>query len=295
MSKIFFIFLLLLIFIFIIFNFVTGDFILVKNNNRNFNASKFSILFLGKPGPGYIGSENTDSIIVFHYDQLKNKIFLIPVPRDLIIKETNGNLNKINALYGEKKTKLLLEKISKLTGFQLESYFVFDLALVTKLIDFIGGIEVDLQEPITDSVTLYTIPAGKQKLNGYLSELVLRSRYHREGDFFRIKNQIKIIEALKNKLITINTKEKLDLIRFLDANRYDWQTNLSKTEILALITKFRNIENLEIHPIIVDFNSGLLKSGYFSIYNNKNIYGIYPAIGIDNFNQIRNFIQSQVK
>ena len=291
----FLILLFLPVLIFLIFIFLSSNILIIQNYNFLGHSSDLNFLILGKPGPGYLGSENTDSIIVLHYDQNKNKIFLIPIPRDLIVRDEDGNLEKINALYEKKKIKLLLKKASEFSGFSLKNYFVFDLNLIIKLIDFLGGIEVNLKEPVTDAVTLYTLSAGKQKLNGYLAELVLRSRYHKEGDFFRIRNQIEVLRGLKERLTKLSSQEKLDLIKFLEKNSYDWETNLKKTEVLALATKIKDLNNLEIVPIIVDLNSGLLKSNYFKIYNTENVYGIYPSAGIDNFSYLRNFIQSQIK
>jgi LCP family protein required for cell wall assembly len=157
---------------------------LINNFSFLLSPGDFSLLLLGKPGPGYIGSENTDSIMVLYYSQKNNKIFLIPIPRDLIVKDEDGNLEKINALYEKKKINLLIKKAEEFTGLRIKNYLAVDLKLITSLVDFLGGLEVDLDEPVTDAVTLYTIPPGKQKLNGDLIELVLRSRYHPEGDFF---------------------------------------------------------------------------------------------------------------
>ncbi len=274
--------------------FFNGNLLVIKNQGFFNFSSELNLLVLGKPGPGYIGSENTDSIIVFHYDRNSNQAFFIPIPRDLVVKDEKGNLEKINALYEKGEIKLLLKKAQEFTGFDLKNYFVFDLNLVTKLVDFLNGLEVELKEPVTDAITLYTLPSGKQKLNGYLIELVLRSRYHPEGDFFRIKNQLAVIKALKDKITTLSTEERLQLIKFLEKNKYSWQTNLSSSDVLALATKIKDPVNLKIIPVIVDLHSGFLKSGYFKINGTENVYGIYPSAGIDNFLYLRNFIQSQV-
>ncbi|GIW67252.1 MAG: hypothetical protein KatS3mg096_120 [Candidatus Parcubacteria bacterium] len=277
------------------FSFPSRNVVLISNFSSLINPSDFTLLFLGKPGPGYIGSENTDSIIVIHYNQRVNKIFLIPIPRDLIVKDDNGNLEKINALYEKAKINLLLKKVSDFTGLKIKNYLAVDLALVTNLVDFFGGIEVDLSEPVTDAVTLYTIPAGRQKLSGYLIELVLRSRYHPEGDFFRMRNQIRVISALKEKIISLNTEEKLALMKFLETKKYYWQTNLSKNELLNLILKISNPNDLKIEPIILTTKDSLLTSGNFNIYNSQNVYGIYPKDGVDNYDKISFYIQSQIK
>jgi polyisoprenyl-teichoic acid--peptidoglycan teichoic acid transferase len=276
--------------------FLSSQSIFFQNNPPSLlNSGNFSLLFLGKPGPGYIGSENTDSIMVLYYSQKNNKVFLIPIPRDLIVKDENGNLEKINALYEKKKISLLLKKAEEFTGLRIKNYLAVDLKLITSLVDFLGGLEVDLDEPVTDAVTLYTIPSGRQKLNGDLIELVLRSRYHPEGDFFRQKNQIKVVIALKNKINSLNTEEKLSLMKFLENNKHLYQTNMSKQELLSLVMEIKDIKNLEIEPIILSTKNGLLSSGYFNIYNTEDVYGIYPSSGIDNYDKIRFYFQSKIK
>lgn len=288
-------FLLVVLAFLLLITFLSNDILLILNKQLSYFSSGLNLLILGKPGRGYLGSENTDSIIVVHYNPDSYKVFLIPIPRDLVIKDEKGNLEKINALYEKRKVKLLLKKAQEFTGFNLKSYFVFDLDLVIRLIDFLGGLEVNLKEPVTDAVTLYTLPAGKQKLNGYLTELVLRSRYHREGDFFRIKNQLAVLEALKEKVTTLSPEEKLQIIKFLEKNKYNWQTNLSLNDIFALTANIKDLNSLKIIPIIIDLHSGFLKSDYFKINNTENVYGIYPIAGIDNYLYLRDFIQSQVK
>jgi LCP family protein required for cell wall assembly len=268
---------------------------LINNFSFLLSPGDFSLLLLGKPGPGYIGSENTDSIMVLYYSQKNNKVFLIPIPRDLIVKDENGNLEKINALYEKKKINLLLKKAEEFTGLRIKNYFAVDLKLIISLVDFLGGLEVNLDEPVTDAVTLYTIPPGKQKLNGDLIELVLRSRYHPEGDFFRQKNQMKVIIALKNKINSLSPEEKLSLMKFLENKNYLYQTNMSKQELLSLAMKIKDLKNLEFEPMILSTKNGLLSSGYFNIYNTENVYGIYPSSGIDNYDKIRFYFQSKIK
>lgn len=292
-AKIFFIFLFLAFIFFLIYQLRFSEFLLFSNFNLLSEETNF--LVLGKPGPGYIGSENTDSLIVAHLVPSKNALYLIPIPRDLIVKDEKGNLEKINALYEKGKVDLLFKKASELTGFNIKNYLVFDLTFAKNIIDELGGIEVYLPEPVTDAVTLYTIPEGKHKLDGYLAELVLRSRYNPEGDFFRVKNQIEVLKGIKEKIANLNSEEKVKLLRFLDKERYHWQTNLKKEELLKIALKVKDFKNLTIIPITFDSKNGLLTSGYFNIYNTENVYGIYPKLGVDNYRAIQVFIQAKIK
>lgn len=292
MKKIFF---LLFIFIVLFLFFNSGKILFISKNIFSKTDKDFSLLLLGKPGPGYIGSENTDSIIVVYYNFNKNTLFLIPIPRDLIVYDENGYLRKINSLYPKKEISLLLKKISNFTGLEIKNYIAIDLSLVIKLIDKIGGVEVVLDQPVVDAATLYSIPAGKQNLNGYLAELVLRSRYNHEGDFFRIKNQLKIISALKDKFNNLDLGQKLSLIQFLEENKYHWDSNLNKNEILSFSLKIKDQKDLKIVPIVITLNTGLLVSDYFLLNNGDQMYGIYPNGGIDNFEKIKIYLWSQIK
>jgi len=93
-----------LTFIFVWQNFSEGNFIsieglsLVKESGSFINRP-ITILILGKPGWGYIGGENTDTIILAHFNPQKKKIHLISIPRDLLVLDKDGYLVKINSLY----------------------------------------------------------------------------------------------------------------------------------------------------------------------------------------------------
>ncbi len=261
------------------------------NNQRDFN-----VLILGKPGPGYIGSENTDSILVAHFVKDQKKVFLIPIPRDLIVENENGDLEKINALYGEKNIKLLLNKASLFTGLDINNFLVVDIRLIKKIVDFLGGIEIVLDAPVVDAASFYYLPKGKVKLDGELTELVLRSRFNSEGDFFRIKNQIKVLQALQQKILSLSFASQLQLVAFVFNNKYDWETNMRKEDLLVLFNEFRNdMRDITFKPIIVDLKSGVLRSGYFTIKNFANVYGIYPLGGVDHYLYVKAYIQSQMK
>lgn len=259
------------------------------------NLGDYAFLLLGKPGPGYIGSENTDSLMVVYYNRLKNKIFLIPIPRDLVIKNENGELEKINSLYEEKRIDLLLGKVSAFTGIKVKDYFAVDMELVKKLVDKLGGVEIVLDQPVVDAASLYTLPPGRYKLDGSLVEFILRSRYNSEGDFFRIKNQMKFLQALKDKLLSLNNNEIMELLKFLEANKYYWDSSFDKNTLLLYFLKTKDFRGLQIVPIIVDLKSGLLKSDYFEIYGTPNVSGIYPASGVDKFDSINYYLWSKIK
>lgn len=269
-------------------------FYFVKNFNFGDNK-EINILLLGKPGANYIGGENTDSILIAHYNLEKKHLILIPIPRDLVVYNSKNNLVKINSLYAEKEIETLLKKASDYSGLKIRKYIAFDIYLVESLVDYLGGLEVEIKEPVIDAVTFYTIYPGKKLLNGDLIELVLRSRHHPEGDFFRIKNQIEVIKALKDKIISLSEKDKTKILKFFLDNKNHWQTNLTLEEIYNLASIKNDLNQIKIDYLLLDTKNGFLTSNYFTINNTNGVYGIYPKLGIDNYSGIQQYLRSRIE
>jgi len=273
-----------------------GFLIFKKGLSFSKEDKEYNILLLGKPGYGYIGGENTDSIIALHFSlKNTNKIYLIPIPRDLIIINKKGELEKINMLYSEGEIDYLLNKISEITGLEFKKYFIYDLYFVLNLAEVLGGIEVNLDDYVIDAVSFYTISPGKRVLRGDDLELVLRSRHFPEGDFKRIKNQIEVIKGLKNKFFSLSNKEKIEIIKFAFKNKNHWQTNIGYDEIYFLLSQSDKFKNAQIKTILLTNKNGFFTSGYFKIKNTEGVYGIYPKLGLENFSAIREYIRSEIK
>jgi anionic cell wall polymer biosynthesis LytR-Cps2A-Psr (LCP) family protein len=130
-------------------NVLSASSFVIKNSQQTaFDAAEFfsetrNILVLGKSGGSYIAPNLTDTIFVAHIDGPTKKIKLISLPRDFAVKlPSNGGITKINALYqiGLRKSerdglKLIQEKVEEVTGLKIDSFVMFDLASVEKIID----------------------------------------------------------------------------------------------------------------------------------------------------------------
>lgn len=282
--------------------FTTKAFFVADQNNHltenidNFNQTNKltkTILILGKPGENYNGANNTDTIILLHLDRSKNKIYLISIPRDFLISESDGKLTKINSLYGNKKTDLLLQKIEEITGLKPQGYIVFDLTFVKQLTDFLGGIDLTIENPIVDAVSKFSLAPGKYHINSEWAEFIIRSRYAPEGDFFRIKNQHQFIFALWQKIHSLPKKDFLSLIRFIFTERKHWETNLNITELYKLWSEVKAYNTENFSSIVLNFATGLLQDGLFLTRRGKE-YGILPKAGVVKYEEIKSWLQSQI-
>ncbi|MCS7183745.1 MAG: LCP family protein [Patescibacteria group bacterium] len=253
-----------------------------------------AVLILGKMGYGYYGGENTDAIFVVYLKN--NRGYIIHIPRDLIVMVDNNETYKINTLYSLKKIDKILFEVSSLTGIKITKYFVFDNYLLKKVVDALGGLDVDLKYPVSDALSGYTLPPGRKKLSGEWVEFVVRSRHYPQGDFTRMKNQFIIINSLKEKINSISLNEFLRLSNLIFQSKNHFETNLDYSEIFKLVSKFKKII---LKDIIIDLNSGLWRDDYFQVKLNNHsdyfyVYGLIPKDGIGKYENIRKKIKEEI-
>lgn len=169
-------------------------------SNQNMNNLSFLILGLDKENEG---TQRTDSIIVATYNVDKNTITMTRIPRDLYI-EVDEYKGKINALYETKGLSATINFIQDYTGIPITNYATTDFKGLTKMIDHVGGIDINSNIQIDDSNNsnlggnIY-INKGKNHLNGREALGYSRIRYI-DNDIERGNRQMDVINALIKKL-----------------------------------------------------------------------------------------------
>lgn len=116
-------------------------------------TGNINILLLGKGGAAHDGPDLTDTMIVASVNPDKNTVNLISIPRDLWVPELNDKINSAYAIGQEKDNngKFLAEKfIEKITGKQIDYVFVIDFSGFVKLVDHLGGVDVDVKNTLDD-------------------------------------------------------------------------------------------------------------------------------------------------
>lgn len=189
-----------------------------------------SILLLGISGGSRDGSQLTDTMLVVSANLRTGRVLLVSVPRDIWSPTIKDKINSAY-YYGEQKKKkggLMLSKVVVEDTIGLPIHYVFriDFSGFIRLIDSIGGIDVniprsfvDTQFPADDTqsdacklhpdsdVCIYTTVSfthGMDHMSGKRALTYARSRHANgeEGsDFARSKRQQEILLAVKNKLL----------------------------------------------------------------------------------------------
>ncbi len=259
-------------------------------------AKDVAVLVLGQVGKGQGGRwhyspDLTDAIVLAYYKAETDTINLISLPRDLYV-ELDGRRLRLNQAYSEKKVDELLALMPEITGVEVERYVVFDLDLVEQAIDSLGGIDVDLPKKVVDPVSGFTLQAGLQRLDGGDAVWLIRNRFAPEGDFFREKNQHLVVEAAFRKFETLSAIRKTVVAFRLLPKVSESEANFDLND---LFYEFRNSQEANFNSIVLDFGTGLLVSSSIETPTGQSAYILVPKEGVNQYAQIREFIQSHIK
>ncbi len=118
----------------------------------NKEKESFNIVLLGIGGAKHDGPDLSDTIILANVNIKQNKVHMFSIPRDLWVPEVN---DKINAIYADEKEKgngiqAVEDVLEKITGQKIDYVLVLDFEGFTKLVDHLGGIDVDVANTLDD-------------------------------------------------------------------------------------------------------------------------------------------------
>lgn len=166
---------------------------------------------------GSAEGKRTDSMMILHDGD--NGPTLISLPRDSNVEipsykgsdsgktyPARGRWTKLNAAYAEDGPELLVRTVEHNTGLRIDHYVEIGFGGFAKIVDAIGGVELDIPKAFKDKKSGADFKAGKQTLDGEQSLAFVRTRYAFAGsDLDRTKNQQKFLAALASQTATPGT------------------------------------------------------------------------------------------
>ena len=230
-----------------------------QNEETLANLDNLDFLLIGESG------NMTDSIMACRYDPKTQKAYMLSIPRDTFIGNSEANAttsDKINCVYNIKKDPMnTVKAVNKVTGLNLKYYVFVDTKALTEIVDAIGGVEFDVpidmeyDDTSKDNTLHINLKKGRQKIDGNKAEQLLRFRHNNDGssypkeygdnDLGRMHTQRDFIKATLNQTIRANNIFKLN--ELLDIVNKHVKTNLSVSLIKDYIPYAVNFdtENLQ--------------------------------------------------
>jgi len=138
----------------------------------------------------------SDTMLLARVDPKKKKIWMISLPRDYRVEIPGYGTRKLNAAYSFGQEKLAISTVEALTGQKINHYMGVNFTGFKKIVEAMGGIEVDVPYKIDDPKADYTpgktasvIDKGTQVLDGPHALTFVRTRAFPDADITRMKNQ----------------------------------------------------------------------------------------------------------
>jgi LCP family protein required for cell wall assembly len=192
----------------------------------------------------------SDVIMLVSFDPSKSRICVLQIPRDTYALYGNGKYRKLNGAQralGEDGFCGLLEDSLDIG---IDGYVSLDLSGFRELVDLIGGVEIELAEPLYykdpyQNLTI-SLDKGRHKLDGKTAEQFIRYRSgYENGDIGRIDAQKLFMVSLFKSISEKNSPLMLTKIFSVLAGKTD--TNMGLTDIGMLSPVLAGVSTEKIY------------------------------------------------
>jgi LCP family protein required for cell wall assembly len=192
--------------------------------------------------------------------------------------QTNSYPNRADAYKGDQGGGALANAtLDKLLGIHIDHFVGIDFHAFQYAVDAVGGIDVNVPNTFTDyqyphgecdqgDCALMTVHfnAGPQHMNGTQALIFSRSRHSADNgegtDFARSRRQQLVIQALRQKVVSVNGIAKLpDLLGALGGHVI---TDLGIGDSKSLYDLVKNVDSASIARVSVDDTNFLYECGY---------------------------------
>lgn len=185
----------------------------IKDEAKAHDSNVFNIYISGIDTYGSISTvSRSDVNLILTVNMNTHKILMTETPRDAYVKIPDGGADQYDKLthagiYGVETSEKTLEN---LYGITIDYYARLNFDSFMNLINSLGGVTVYNDQEFTinlDTGNTYSFPVGNVDLtSGEQALAFVRERYDlKGGDYDRGNNQMKVIQAILNKLTSLNS------------------------------------------------------------------------------------------
>jgi LCP family protein required for cell wall assembly len=232
-----------------------------------------NILLLGSDRRPNTPNWRTDVMMIIAIDDATKQVGVISLPRDIYVDEIpNHRGNKINVIdyLGEQDEpdgggpKLLGQIIENKIGVPIDHYIRFDFEAFKKLVDAMGGVEIEVDCPLYDPQGYdqgglpLALDKGTHRLNGGQALSYVRSRLV-GGDLERERRQQRFAWAVRSQILNENLLTRVPAM--YQALNDHVQTDLGLRDAIKLVRFALDLDADNVHGFVVN-DPSMIKEGY---------------------------------
>lgn len=204
-----------------------------------YDKDVLNILLIGtdERNEHFYKAARSDTMMLMSLNKNTHDVKLVSFERDMYVaipKVPKRNPDKLNHTFQFGGAKLLMETLQSHFALDVNKYVRVNFSVFEKLVDKIGGVDVDLtkiEANIITNRTNFVAKEGKNHLNGEAALCYSRIRKI-DDDWHRVKRQQNVIVAVKN---SFSKKSIVELKGIVDECLPYVQTNLSAYECAYLL------------------------------------------------------------
>ena len=206
------------------------------DTNKDLTSNVFTIYISGIDVYGAISTTSRSDVnIIAVINPDTRQVLLVNTPRDyhVPLAMKGSPLDKLThaGIYGIDTS---MSTLGNLYGIDMDYYFRINFTGFTKVIDALGGIEVNSEYAFTTNDGKYTIKKGINYLNGAQALGFARERYaFPSGDNQRGKNQMAVISAIISKMASSALLN--DFSGLMNSLEGSFETSMSSSQISSLV------------------------------------------------------------
>lgn len=129
---------------------------------------------------------------------------MLSFPRDLLVSRCDGQRGRLNGAYAAGGPSCLVQTVTETSGIPITHYVEVNFLGFMDLVDALGGVELFLDEPMTDQAAGVDLPAGCVELDGRQAIGFVRAR-HGSSDLDRVARQQRFLGEVADELTAPTT------------------------------------------------------------------------------------------
>lgn len=190
--------------------------------------------------------DNSDGIVLLTFDTRAGRIMLTSLLRDSLVERPDGKIGRINYIVKNYGPEALCNILSTHLGIKVEKYIIFNFQQVANIVDYLGGVEIDVEA--SEARYLYDYPlsatqttpsmvrgkAGTYMFTGRAAVIYMRMRKgNTGGDFMRTARVRKVLSILADKCRVMTYEQAKALLDSVVEN--STTTNMSGDDLLKAL------------------------------------------------------------
>jgi polyisoprenyl-teichoic acid--peptidoglycan teichoic acid transferase len=178
----------------------------------------------------------TDTMMILSWNRDTNDMKLVSLMRDIYADIPNYQSYKLNTAYYLGGVQLLKDTITNMFDIPIHHYALIDFKNFESLIDIVApnGVKMEVEKDMSENIDVQ-LTKGTHNLNGKELLGYARFRMDAEGDFGRVERQQKVIEALKDEVISLSSIKNIP--KLIGAAQGYITTDVKNSEQLSTVLK----------------------------------------------------------